>query len=388
MNTRLNLTGLADLAHEGKPMEIPLDDIVPDPANPRNADDENEPAAVEAQKELDADVAERGVKTPISVRSHPTMPGKYIINYGRRRYQSACNNALATIPAFVDERFDSYDQFNENELRTALSTRTRALFIKSRLDAGDTRSEITQRMRKKNQAFITEHLALLDAPDCVNKAYADGVRSARTLYDLRQAWEEFPVEVEAWCQQVSQITRDAIKDAVESFRHGRSAFSNGHGRAASAPARSGFRHDEKLLLSEVGAPSAAPQFRHDENSPSPKAGTSPLPPNFRHDGKLPLHEADTSTTTSQFRHDEKSSPPEAGTSSTTPNFRHNEKSSRNQRRLDAVAVALGASTHATAISIQYRGKPATVVPGTTVAIVVEGTDVPLNVPFSELVFKR
>jgi len=75
MNTRLNLTGLADLAHEGKPKEIPLDDIIPDPANPRNADDENEPAAIEAQKELDADVAERGVKTPISVRPHPTIPG-------------------------------------------------------------------------------------------------------------------------------------------------------------------------------------------------------------------------------------------------------------------------------------------------------------------------
>jgi ParB family transcriptional regulator, chromosome partitioning protein len=347
MNTRLNLTGLADLAHEGKPKEIPLGDIIPDPANPRNADDENEPAAIEAQKELDADVAERGVKTPISVRPHPTIPGKYIINYGKRRYRSACNNASATIPAFVDEQFDSYDQFNENELRTGLSTRARALFIKSRLDAGDTRSEIAQRMRKKNQNFITEHMALLDAPACVNKAYTDGVRSARTLYDLRQAWEEFPVEIEAWCQHISQITREGIKDAVESFRHGRSIFAKGDVSAASEFSGYGFRHDEKLPPFEADASVAAPQFRHDENLPSVDEGAS----------------------------------------TATPQFRHDEKILRSNRRSGTTAAVLQVRP-SDEIIVHYKGKPATVVPGATVSIVVDGTDVPLNVPFSELVFKR
>jgi ParB family chromosome partitioning protein len=327
MNTRLNLTGLADLAHEGKPKQIPLRDIVRDPINPRDADDENDPAAIEAQKELDADVADRGVKTPISVRPHPSIPGKYIINYGHRRYRSACNNALATIPAFVDEQFDSYDQFNENELRTGLSTRARALFIKSRLDCGDTKGEIAQRMRKKNQNFITEHLALIDAPDCVNKAYADGVKSARTLYDLRQAWEEFPAQIEAWCQHISQITRDGIKDAVESFRHCRSTFSSGDVSAVSDASRSGFRHDEKLPTVEASAPAATPEFRHDEKS---------LPGRGR-----------------------------SGTATAAPKARPSD-----------------------GIIVQYKGKPARVAPGATVSIVVAGTDVPLTVPLSELVFKR
>ena len=347
MNTRLNLTGLADLAHEGKPKEIPLGDIIPDPANPRNADDENEPAAIEAQKELDADVAERGVKTPISVRPHPNISGKYIINYGRRRYRSACNNAFATIPAFVDEKFDSYDQFNENELRTGLSTRARAHFIKSRLDAGDTRGEIAQRMRKKNQNFITEHMALLDAPACVNTAYTDGVKSARTLYDLRQAWEEFPVEIEAWCQHNTQITRDGIKEAVESFRYGRAVTSNGDVCAGSESSGSGFRHDEKLPPVEADASAVAPQFRHDE--------------------KLPLLEADAPAATPQFRHDEKilRSGRRSGTAAAVPQVRPSDE-----------------------IIVQYKGKSATVVPDATVSIVIDGTDVPLNVPLSELVFKR
>ena len=328
MNTRLNLTGLADLAHEGKPKQIPLRDIVPDPANPRDADDENDPASIEAQKELDADVADRGVKTPISVRPHPTLLGKYIINYGHRRYRSACNNALATIPAFVDEQFDSYDQFNENELRTALSTRARALFIKNRLDAGDTKGEIAQRMRKKNQNFITEHLALIDAPDCVNKAYADGVKSARTLYDLRQAWEEFPFEVDTWCRHISQITRDGIREAIESFRRERSVFSSGDVGEGSDSSIPGFRHDEISPPVEASAPAAAPEFRHDEKN-------------------LPRRE-----------------------------------------RSGSAAVAPKAQPSNGGLIVQYKGKAATVTPGATVSIVIDGTDAPVDVPFSELDFKR
>lgn len=348
MNTRLNLTGLADLAHEGKPKEIPLGDIIPDPANPRNADDENSPTAIEAQKELNADVADRGVKTPISVRPHPTIPRKYIINYGWRRYTAARNNGLTSIPAFVDECFDSYDQFNENELRSGLSTRARALFIKSRLDAGDTRGEIAQRMRKKNQNFITEHLALLDAPACVNKAYADGVKSARTLYDLRQAWEEFPVEIEAWCRHISQITRESIKDAVVSFRHGRAVYSNSDASPGLVPADSGFRHDEKLPVLSTDAPALAPQFRHDEKLPTLSTGAPAAEPEFRHD----------------------------------------EKRLQSRERSGTASSALKTSPRADEIIVQYKGKPATVVPGAMVSIVVDGTDVSLNVPLSELVFKR
>jgi ParB family chromosome partitioning protein len=334
MSTRLNLTGLADLAHEeraakGKPLPIPLDDILPDPVNPRNADDENAPAAVEAQKELDADVADRGIKTPISVRPHPTVPRKYIINYGHRRYKSACNNGFATIPAFVDERFDSYDQFNENELRTGLSTRARALFIKGRLDAGDSKGEIAQRMRKKNQNFITEHLALIDAPECVNRAYANGVTSARTLYDLRQAWDEFPVEIETWCRHVSQITRNGIKEALESFRHSRSACIDVPAEAGAEPSGVEFRHDEKLPPAQGAVPTATPEFRHDEKSPPSRA-------------------------------------PSRWTASSPD-------------RLSATGDA---------IIVEYKGKCAKVVPGATVPIIVDGTDASLNVPLSELVFRR
>jgi hypothetical protein len=39
------------------------------------------------------------------------------------------------------------------------------------------------------------------------------------------------------------------------------------------------------------------------------------------------------------------------------------------------------------VIVQYKGKRARVVSDTTVSIIVDGADVPLNVPLSELVFK-
>jgi ParB family chromosome partitioning protein len=354
MNTRLNLTGLADLANaeravKGQPLPIPLDDILPDPANPRNADDENTPAAIEAQEELDADIAERGVKTPISVRRHPTIPGKYVINYGHRRYKSARNNRLATVPAFVDECFDSYDQFNENELRTGLSTRARALFIKGRLDAGETKGELAQRMRKKNQNFITEHLALVDAPECVNRAYAGGVTSARTLYELRQAWDQFPSEIEVWCQQTPHITRSAIRDALAGLRDGRTFVNNRMMGATEESSPLGFRHDEMPPnTSFPSTPAGSEEFRHDEKSLAP--GTS------------------VPTAASQFRHDE--------------------KVLRDGTESRAAPAAPKVPPYVGGVVVQYRGKTARIVQGATVSIIVEGGDVPLTVSLCELVFAR
>lgn len=332
MNMRMNSTGLADLANAqlavGKPLEIPLDDIFPDPKNPRNVDDDSTPAAIEAQEQLDADVAERGIKTPISVRPHPTISGKYFINYGHRRYRSACRNSLTTIPAFVDEQFDSYDQVNENELRTGLTTRARALFIKNRLDAGDTKGQIADRMRKKNQNFITEHLALIDAPDCVNQAYANGVTSARTLYDLRQAWEECPDQIDAWCRDVPRITRETIKDAL-----------------------AGFRHDEKLAIdvkeAQASEPSA-PTFRHDEMRASPALQQPAAAPHTRHDDGAPDTVERLRTTLARPK-----------TSSTGPD-----------------------------IIVQYKGKKARIAPNATVVIIIDGQDAAVEVPLSDIVFKR
>lgn len=354
MNMRMNLTGLADLANaqlanKGQPLFLALGDILPDPDNPRNADDDTSAAAVEAQEELDADVAARGVKTPISVRPHPTIPGKYIINYGHRRYKSACRNELAAIPAFVDEKFDSYDQVNENELRIGLTTRARALFIKGRLDAGDSKGEIAERMRKKNQTFITEHLALIDAPDCVNRTYAAGVTSARTLYDLRQAWQEFPVEIEAWCRQVPHISRDGIREALEGFRHDEAGAAGGDVTESTTLQQGGFRHDEKAASVTVGSvPAKLMESRQDENEEANRTGKDDVGIRGGAGGE----------------------------------------GSSEVARSKSVSASAGQARVTGGIVVRYKGKLARIAVDVVVPIVMDGGGEVLNVPLAGLVFER
>jgi ParB family chromosome partitioning protein len=353
MNTRMKLTGLADfanaqLANKGRPLELALDDILPDPGNPRAADDDLSAAAIEAQDELDADIAARGVKTPISVRAHPTMPGKYIINYGHRRYRSACRNELKTIPTFIDETFDSYDQVNENEMRVGLTTRARALFIKGRLDAGDSKSEIAERMRKKNQTFVTEHLALIDAPACVNEAYAAGVRSARTLYDLRQAWQEFPAAVEAWCHSIPHISREAIREALTAFRHDEANTAVNEGETL-IPVQESLRDSEKVgALDSSGDAAGAAGAAIDEESYAAETSTREAGPR-----------ADENFGTSKGPV-QRSSGPAPGTQ---------------EPARDGLVV-------------RYQGRLASVSPDVVVPIMLEGHCDVVNVRLTELTFMR
>jgi ParB family chromosome partitioning protein len=353
MNMRMNLTGLADLANaqlanKGRPLELALGDVLPDPDNPRSADAERSAAAVEAQEELDGDVASRGVKSPISVRPHPNVPGKFIINYGHRRYKAAHRSNLATIPAFIDEKFDSYDQVNENELRTGLTTRERALFIKGRLDAGDSKGEIAERMRKRNQTFITEHLALIDAPECVNRAYAAGVTSARTLYDLRQAWQAFPAAVEAWCRNAAHISRDAIRDALAGFRHDEAGAATAPATDISVRPAATSHHDEEALRAAVSvSPKDVKEFRHDE--------------------KLDVAEIDEGVTV-----------PHGRTSRGT--MGHSGGPDTPSEPVKQVASAGG-------VLVRYKGKLARISRDVVVPIALEDSDDVLTVPLSALVFK-
>ncbi|WP_228733355.1 ParB N-terminal domain-containing protein [Acinetobacter lwoffii] len=59
---------------DGTPKQIPLTDILEDPDQPRVEFPEDQ-----MQKMVES-IKARGVKTPISVKPHPTEQGKWIIN--------------------------------------------------------------------------------------------------------------------------------------------------------------------------------------------------------------------------------------------------------------------------------------------------------------------
>ena len=56
----------------------------------------------------------RVVRQPISVRSHPVAVGRWILNFGARRLRASRLAGKTTIPAYVDDTSDSFDQVIEN----------------------------------------------------------------------------------------------------------------------------------------------------------------------------------------------------------------------------------------------------------------------------------
>lgn len=196
----------------GKPLDIPLADIEEDPDQPRKE------FSAEAMQEITVSVRIRGIKTPISVRTHPSKPGKWMLNYGARRYRGSIAAGRDTIPAFVDEAHDDYDQVVENIQRDDLKPMELALFIKKRLDAGDQKTVIAKNLGKDG-AIITQHLALIDSPACVEDAYSNGkCTSPKTLYELRGLYEKFPERVEAWCTSAVEITRKSVAELADELK--------------------------------------------------------------------------------------------------------------------------------------------------------------------------
>lgn len=282
--TGLNQAGKAILAaqqqNRGKPNEMPLNQIMRDPNNPRPPLHQRTPEEQQKQRELNANIKKRGVKSPISLRPHPTIPDRWIINHGHSRYDAAEAAPLPTIPYFIDHNFDSYDQVAENLHRADLSPWAIAEFIKRKLGEGQTKGQIAERLGKENESYITEHLALVDAPNCVHQAYKNGVRSTRTLYDLRRAYEEFPERIESWCNADSKVTRNTIQELLWALRYegGQQAISSVQ---PADPALPEFRHDEKIESANVGeADQSLPGAAHTEfcrDCETPPSGASPFP---------------------------------------------------------------------------------------------------------------
>lgn len=195
---------------DGTPKQIPLTDILEDPDQPRVEFPEDQ-----MQKMVES-IKARGVKTPISVKPHPTEQGKWIINYGARRFRASVMAGKETIPAFVDNDHDDYDQVMENKERLNHSPIELALFIQKKIKQGEKKNVIAKKLNE-DPVFISTHLALVDMPECLSKAYDAGFKSPKTLYDLRKLWESFHEEVNAWVDESLENGQDIIRSRVQAL---------------------------------------------------------------------------------------------------------------------------------------------------------------------------
>lgn len=187
------------------PQEMELDLIDFDPDQPRQSIDETSLA------ELAASIRQKGVLEPVSLRSHPERPGRYIVNRGERRVRASRLAGLTTVPWFLDEQIDRYAQAIENLQRDDLSPFDLARFIAAREREGDSRAEIARQLGKP-ASFITEAAGLVDAPEPVRAVFEAGrARDTRVLYQLTRGLRDQPAAVEPLLAGSGPVSRDAVE---------------------------------------------------------------------------------------------------------------------------------------------------------------------------------
>ncbi|WP_431064741.1 transcriptional repressor gene korB [Methylotuvimicrobium sp.] len=192
------------------PLELALELIDEDPDQPRTA--ENPGFSSESIAEIGQTIKDRGVKSPISVREHPEIEGRYIINHGARRYRGSKWAGKKTIPVFIDNDYNHADQVIENLQRNELTPREIADFIGRELAMGKKKGAIAKEIGK-SAAFVTQHVTLLDLPEPIALIFNTGrVRDVTVINELVTVYKKNPSEVETWLDDDSlDLTRGSVK---------------------------------------------------------------------------------------------------------------------------------------------------------------------------------
>lgn len=169
--------------------EIPLEEIRPNPRQPRTVFDE------EALVELVASVREIGVLQPVVVRPLEPAEGdaRFELIMGERRWRASQQAGLSVIPAIIRETTDDdllRDALLENLHRSDLNPLEEAAAYQQLLDDfACTHDELAQRIHR-SRPQITNTLRLLRLPPLVQRRVAAGVLSAghaRALLGLPDA---------------------------------------------------------------------------------------------------------------------------------------------------------------------------------------------------------
>jgi ParB family transcriptional regulator, chromosome partitioning protein len=153
--------------------ELPVDEIRPNPRQPREVFDE------EAMAELVHSIREVGLLQPVVVR--PRDDGDYELVMGERRWRATQQAGLSTIPAIVRETSDDdllRDALLENLHRSELNALEEAAAYQQLLDDfGCTHEELASRIGR-SRPQISNTIRLLRLSPAVQRRVAAGVLSA------------------------------------------------------------------------------------------------------------------------------------------------------------------------------------------------------------------
>lgn len=245
----------------GAPLQIALALIDEDPDQPRREFDES------ALRELADTIALRGVRQPVSVRPHPRDAGRWMLNFGARRFRASRLAGQATIPAFIDATADSFDQVIENEQRQRLTPLELALFVQRQQQAGQSLAEIGRRLGK-SRTYMSFVAALIDAPGWLLQVYREGrCRGLTELYELRRLHDRDPAAAQALLARGDEISR-ALLAAARVQVVGEGAVEDDAGQAG----------NDAVARAAKGRPEPGGSMAAPAGSRSAAAGSSALAP--------------------------------------------------------------------------------------------------------------
>jgi len=175
------LFGLNERNSPDEVKQIPVDNIVPSPYQPRTIFDE------ERIDELCQTIKTHGVIQPIVVR---VRNGSFEIIAGERRYRAVRKLGMETIPAIVREFNDSQAAsiaLIENLQREGLTALEEAIAYQQLMEMHQLTQESLAQRLGKSQSTIANKIRLLQLPEAVKQALAERKvteRHARALLSL------------------------------------------------------------------------------------------------------------------------------------------------------------------------------------------------------------
>ena len=168
---------------EGGAVELALEQIVPNPRQPRTAMDQSE------LDNLAASIREHGIIQPLLV-SQESYSGRYILVAGERRLRAARLAGLETVPVIIRQTTDQQRlelALIENVQRADLTPLETAEAYHHLIEEfGLTHEEVAQRVGKSRESVTNTH-RLVRLPDEVKLGLAQGLISeghARALLGL------------------------------------------------------------------------------------------------------------------------------------------------------------------------------------------------------------
>ena len=150
-------------------------------------------------------IAGQGQSTPILVRPHPKIPGRYMIVYGHRRTRVAreLGRPVRAVIKDIEDIAHIVAQGQENTARANLSFVEKALFAKKLLDMGQGKDTIKAALSVDDSLLSR----MLSVTDVIPTAVIDAVGAAKGVG--RDRWEDLKKQLTAPAR--ARLAGDIIK---------------------------------------------------------------------------------------------------------------------------------------------------------------------------------